>query len=793
MDSGIQSSPATDFYRFMESVDQQGAMPTAHSVRYLEEEFDEGETGPAQFDIDWGQTFSKDPHRMRMNDQVRVNSSNSVLGANSEEEFYLETGLLVSLGIDNCNVKRNRNLESSRIENAREILIDHSGLVEPYYLDVYPLAGSEEYFFVGMCKVPLNKDDRVSEILIRPDVAEESVLVLVETLLMAFNGSVSRRPSMVGANTVVAGLGILTCSAVDLSSLVIVSGSSSKYCMRAYLTVNAKLQRVLIVHLAAETNATTAGAKLASALLADPAPVVHAFFHTAMYQLAAALYGECFSLPYLINISCHATCAINKREYDNIHKSVPANVASTQPVLMAPFKSGASNENKKKKKKKPKLNPFDDSDDDSDEGQQDVFRRQQMVADVDDKRTEGITMQPRFDSGFTFSGSMLSSDVGLQLESVIDPSFVRDLQVANAQIMTKKLIAEIEPMEKEVKQVELSCARLMTVLKSSYQRCGLNMPSPPNQKALTEYELPLTREPITEVSLDTARLLILRARRSARDKLGHIGMGSTSSQINASNTSVKPTDQQTTINSQPLLVLDDDDDDDAAAIFGITALNPGIVTTTSSASVPCNNCPWADTISDHIALLTTVVSGVIEQLTDWQDGEYAARLSRKTAAVSDRLRAIEDFKLKLVSTLHYRNVSHTTAADRAAIDSLKEKCRVINDNDPLLLDMPAVHAGRSGTLYVTLDHIFFYSYGGIFQALFVKLFPIRTLVNISSQDASSTFGAGSVVLEDEGGTQSLFEIAGPTGDFHTRVSDVLNQLQQVFMLHFLSYTIECIF
>jgi hypothetical protein len=567
----------------------------------------------------------------------------------------------------------------------QEAAAESSGLPEKVKNGVFKVI---EYFYHFGKRITVAKDDKVYEFLIRPDVLEASLLSLVETILLTYHGTLSRKSAASSAT-------------LELGSVSITPGSSLKYFVRLYLNVSPQFQRVLIVHLGPETP-TTAGAKLTSALRSDAAsfPV---FAESTVKQLEAALYGEGFSVPYLLDIIAHADNELLRLE--------------TQQKLLTDFgavqrqtEPSASVKLKKKRAKKKKLNPFDESDSES---EPEEAAKQQDKHHLSKSTPSG---------GLHFSIPMLLGDNGLRTESVVDPAFVRDLQLTYFHNMNRKLASEVDSTEKQLKTLELQCARLMTVLKPNYQLCCLTMPHAPVVKPLNDYQLSLHRPPIGEINDETTRLLIFRARKQARD-----------------------------IETASLSVVVDFTVDNS----------------------------WISKLLYHGKRLHAIVLSIMIQLQEWEAEESSERLRRKMLQLRERIASVEEFKLLLISTLHYRNIRETTTADRNAIVSLQEKCRAITESEPLLIEMTAAHNGRGGTLYITLNHIFFYSYGGLFLSIFVKLFQIARLVKITSADPVSTLSSGSIILEDEGGGVSSVEVTGLTADYHSRIADFIIQLKQV--------------
>lgn len=162
--------------------------------------------------------------------------------------------------------------------------------------------------------------------------------------------------------------------------------------------------------------------------------------------------------------------------------------------------------------------------------------------------------------------------------------------------------------------------------------------------------------------------------------------------------------------------------------------------------------------------------------------------------------------LTIIRTLHERVIDTSSREDQATMAALRDKCRVITE--PLLIEVAATVGGRSGTLYITLEHLYFHSAGGLFASMYMKLQPIRTLVSVSKGPpsnkalaaaieaagvAASIVGSGmigsaasgvvppsdSIVLVDEGGQVTSVEISGPTADYCGRICDLVMLLKHV--------------
>lgn len=83
---------------------------------------------------------------------------------------------------------------------------------------------------------------------------------------------------------------------------------------------------------------------------------------------------------------------------------------------------------------------------------------------------------------------------------------------------------QVNKLDHRLKMVELQGGRLMTLLKPTYKRASMEFPKPTASLPLTSYPLLLTynsgaiggNNSITEYSLDSSKLILLRARKRYR-------------------------------------------------------------------------------------------------------------------------------------------------------------------------------------------------------------------------------------------------------------------------------------
>jgi hypothetical protein len=93
------------------------------------------------------------------------------------------------------------------------------------------------------------------------------------------------------------------------------------------------------------------------------------------------------------------------------------------------------------------------------------------------------------------------SGVSSAVDSVVDPLFVRDLIGAYAQELRYNLEAVGVSLDEFVAKLEMQCARLMTTLKTMYQQCEIEVPTPPSKKPLSSFQLVMVKLSVAQNSL----------------------------------------------------------------------------------------------------------------------------------------------------------------------------------------------------------------------------------------------------------------------------------------------------
>lgn len=191
-------------------------------------------------------------------------------------------------------------------------------------------------------------------------------------------------------------------------------------------------------------------------------------------------------------------------------------------------------------------------------------------------------------------------------EGILDLSFIRDLQLTSSQLMNQRILKEVNYLDTQViKLNEMKCAKLMTLLKPYYQKAGIALPVVPTSRALTSYPLILQRDTIKEPTLETARLLLLKARKNYR----------------------------TFVNQE------------MKKVSTVNLIDVG------------NSTDHPDYLT-HEYEVSFLTKELVQQLNDWSEEEYSIRMKRKMLSVQDRLDTLKQFSIQLLLTLHNRFVEN---------------------------------------------------------------------------------------------------------------------------------------
>ncbi len=353
-------------------------------------------------------------------------------------------------------------------------------------------------------------------------------------------------------------------------------------------------------------------------------------------------------------------------------------------------------------------------------------------------------------------------------EGVLDLGFVRDAMSIATFHMNAHIISQVEHVDATIKAVELKCAKLMTLLKPTYQRAGISLPEAPLTRSLASYPLTLLRPSLRDCStLDQAKMLLLLARKAYRS---HFKACSDDTEL-------------ASMSSQPYQVA-------------------------------------------------YLAQEIVAQLTDWQQEELTQRMQRKLASVKDRYEALQRYRLELVLTLHNRfaaaaavpSLSSSSSssslyaflsgghghADRRHHAAVLEHFPFLQHDEPLLFEAAATAscAGEvlRGALYVTLAHVLFHSPGSSLlrsAAACVKVVPIKTIAQLSvassgsagsvataltknddsssNSTSTSTSSSTGLRLVDQAGEQVLLVVADgliASLDLHERLHDLIALLMR---------------
>lgn len=376
-------------------------------------------------------------------------------------------------------------------------------------------------------------------------------------------------------------------------------------------------------------------------------------------------------------------------------------------------------------------------------------------------------------------------------DGVIDLEFIRDLQSAISQNMNERLLDEVNKIDEAMKAYELKCARLMTLLKPTYLRASLNLPSAPEKVSLSTYPLKLKRKlSIRDINAEQCRLSLLRARRNFKEFY--------QGRLNAS--SERRFDE-----------------------------------------VQIGNHTFSSEDYDKYGFqVFFVVNDLHQQILQWSAEEYGVRIQRKIQSAKDRYESLRRFKIQLLLTLHDRFTSSvannasllqswgfsTLSADKKFQNSVQEKFNFLDDSQPLLVDATGQIDGKKGSIFLTLSHIFSYSantiLGGLPTLLVIPCTSIKSLelvVNgrllssvlypapskdpispskarvvskgpeISSGEVDISALLGTYILRIRDFADSVHEMIffESTTDFAVRIFDMLDFIVKVHISHILFY------
>lgn len=116
----------------------------------------------------------------------------------------------------------------------------------------------------------------------------------------------------------------------------------------------------------------------------------------------------------------------------------------------------------------------------------------------------------------TSSSSLPSASSSATVDSIVDIHYVQDLQLAFAQELTRNIEAISHSLSSYITTTEKQCARLMTLLRPTFEMVGMEVPTPPTRKPEPP-ESHIANSSLCDGSLEYSKLLILRARRKYCD------------------------------------------------------------------------------------------------------------------------------------------------------------------------------------------------------------------------------------------------------------------------------------
>eukprot|EP01034_Spumella_vulgaris_P024374 gene24374-30714_t len=327
------------------------------------------------------------------------------------------------------------------------------------------------------------------------------------------------------------------------------------------------------------------------------------------------------------------------------------------------------------------------------------------------------------------------------LESLVDVGYVRDLQAARAQGMVLRLLEQGEQLDREVRAAEAKCARLMSLLKPTYTRSNVGIPSAPVAKSLSSFPLTLTRRSLMEPTNYDSKLVLLRARRELKAQLSR-----------------------------------------GLSLQREMGLLVGLVLTQLD--------EWgADEYSARLLRKTAAVKDRLQVVHHFE--------MQLLITLHERFRA----RAAGVSGVGLASNRMFVDSDSSMQTFVQEKFPFLGDQEPVLLECAgALLNARKGTAYITVGHVLFYSMGILLSTVMTVL-PLHTVALMTVISASKTVfsatyqqsgGASEavstsgvmteltdcIVLVDVSGQETVLELRGVTPDHPRRVADLIDLLIQ---------------
>lgn len=272
----------------------------------------------------------------------------------------------------------------------------------------------------------------------------------------------------------------------------------------------------------------------------------------------------------------------------------------------------------------------------------------------------------------------------MMCEGIVDISFISNLQTTFAQLMNLKLQYEVDAVDQSMKSVELKCAKMMTLLKATYQRSNLQLPTPPQSKPLSQYPLTLKRDSIRDHSLDTCRLFLLRARKTYRDYCS----------------------TETSVSTFPL---------DKQYNHQLSFITINLIRQFRE---------WVE--EEYKIRIKRKIDSVKDRLGALQHFKIQLVL-----VLHDRFNINNISNGGMISGLS--NSIWSLSAfnqDRNFQVALQEKFPFIDFNEPVIHDSQCIMHQKTGTLYITAGHLLFYSITTLMTTPHLVVVPMRTIIQL---------------------------------------------------------------
>jgi hypothetical protein len=562
---------------------------------------------------------------------------------------------------------------------------------------------------IGLNKINVLRDHFAYEIFVRPDILEESFLSLCEQILLSSTGIVNKFGPVSDYDSHKRVLDQNNDTSAPYYSFMLESTSAgddlstrSWSIIRLYLGVNVDLQRVLILHLipfggAVEENTVSGSGKALSSMLYSAGNMLRKspfqeFSDTLLNSICSAMDSETISLNHLLPL-----------------KHPVIDVATSDLLLLD-------------------MSDFSD--------------------DHHSSHIPSPTTHTTPENRSCYYPPPLTP-----LESLVDVGYVRDLQAARAQSMVLRLLEAAEAMDREVRAAEAKCARLMSLLKPTYSRANVDIPSSPLAKALSSFPLALTRRAVLEPSDYDSKLILLKARRQLKQQCAE--------------TSATTLSLRDEINSLVGLVL-----------------------------VQLHE--WCE--DEYASRLMRKSAAVKDRLQVVHHFKMQLLIT-----LHERFRA----RAAGVSGVGLASNRMFVDSDQSMQTFVQEKFPFLDGQEPVLLECAgALLNGRKGTAYLTVGHVLFYSMGILLSTVMTVL-PLHTVsamtvvsasksvfsatyqqqphcVGSNDKEATITTTSGllteltdCIVLVDAAGAETVLELRGVTPDYPRRVADLLDVLIQV--------------